>query len=510
MNNEKGKTKTATNKAGTKKQADKPAAKETTGAGRGSKPKGSATTKEVATKDNVTAFPSAYRVDQNGGSVVKVKRAEAIKDAMVTDSFTEAGLNEMFDRGEVIFSETYFYANNREALSKWDKNASKAGDAKPKKADKPEAEAATEPVEIKSGDTVYNPTKKVVGKVVGSGKDLFVNYTASGKDKSVKLSDKWIKGDASDLALAISIPAVDGEVIPADDTPLSKDEKKELKEREARIEAAKEQFESAPFVMGNELNEIRVRKLYRETHKRFGDYVMERFGINRSYAQNLAQLSGYNQIAQDALPESTELQLSVNMANQMVRSTNKLIHDLGLDKIPAFEELRPVITNTVRLLADVAPKTESGDLDLSPRFIQTFNDTLRSVITSKVVHLDGQAMTVEEAQKQGILSNLFQAEVVEATAESIKANYETIRTETQAAWERLNEPQQADTASRRKVFYSGTIPELSVSCDKHGATKIISIGTGKFQTKCKCRWHVSTDGQLVCFEVNGKPVKRTA
>lgn len=476
-------------------------------------------------KSDPTAIPAinatqVYRVDQKGSPLRVLSRSAAIKDALEGGEFNEETLNSMLDRGRVIFSKNFYYATKSDALKKWTTEgavAVEAGSEKPAKEKAVEEKAPEEPAKpkIKRGDRVFLPAKRQYGKVVGEKDNLSVTYPKAGSDKLVKLTDDWVLADGNEGALVPTEPPVEGQIIPNDDAPMSKEEKAELAQHETIIENAQTQFESAPMVMGKHLNEIRVKKLHRGTNKNFGEYVFERFGIARAYAQNLAQLSGYHAIAIDSVKASNGLELTVNTTNQLVRGLNRFTRDLGLQSFDGFEPLQPVIKNTMRLLVDIAPKDKkTGKPTITPRLVQTFDEKLREIITGGVVHLEGQAMTIEEANQLGVLHNLAVAEIVEATAESIQANRETIRSEAKAAYERQIAPQENKDAKPKgpKQYYTGAVPTLdNIKCAKHGETKIISIGTGKIQTKCKCRWHIDSEsGDLVCFEVNGKTVKQSA
>lgn len=298
--------------------------------------------------------------------------------------------------------------------------------------------------------------------------------------------------------------------------PLTDREVARLAKLEGYIEKAKDAYDSAPMVMGAALEEVRAKQLFRETRKAdgelcktYGEYAEFKFGITREYAQNLAQISGYMDIANEAIEGGDKLNVSVATANAMLRDTNKIAKSLGLGRVE-FETLKPMIVASTALLIDTAPKDEEGNPVISPRFVDAFNEKIRDHLHGGVVEIEGKQMTLAAAKEKGLLNASLVEEVTTAAAEGIRINRATIMSETQDAWERQNEPvtNGGDGGAKPTEYYRGEVPELDVHCEKHGETKIISIGNGRFQTKCQCRWHVSAeDGELVCFEVKGRRVK---
>lgn len=499
MNNAKNKDSKTKKADGTSKKAKggqqdkKPAKAKSASPGKDGNTKG----KGTAAKNGAKVF----RVDVNKGPVRLVSRDQAIKDITVNEVLTKEAATAMLDRGEVVPSADYFYATTEKALSKW-------------AIDIPESEP------LKEGDIVFNVERDQAGEVVDKEGTLRISFTDERGRKSVAITAKW--GRANDQQIAdykasqalVKDEAAEVEVIPA----LTDDEKAEFTERCEVVKTNLAGMANASMVIGENLHAIRIGQLFREAvnpetqtvFKNFGEFVQQEFGLTREYAQNLAQIAGYHTIALEVAPAKIkDAGLSVNATNALVRSMNKQTKELGLDEVEGFEDLRPVISGTLRVLADVAPKNKrTGQAEITPRLINTVTSTLGEIVKSGTVEIEGKQMSIADAAEKGVLGAATQAQVIEAVAEGIKANRQTIADEARAEYERQNAPAQPSN-NPPKAWFSGTVPELAgFSCSKHGATKIVSIGSGVLQTKCKCRWRIDAEsGDLVCYEVLGKRVK---
>lgn len=201
------------------------------------------------------------------------------------------------------------------------------------------------------------------------------------------------------------------------------------------------------------------------------------------------------------------MEMSINAANKLVRGTNQLAKGLGAGELKGVDALRPVIKNIGRLLFDIAPKDKDGNAEITPRLVDSLNATIGEIVKSDSVTIDGKSMKLSEAREKGLLSASVQTEILEKAAEGILTNREIIRSEAKKSYDASNVSQKPVITGPTQ-FYTGVAPMLDVTCGLHNLTKVISIGTGKFQTKCGCRWLIDNEsGSLRCFEVLGKTVK---
>lgn len=499
MRDEKGSKKaSAKTPAKNRKQTAKSTATKSSGAAKTSKPKGTAKPKAAA-KPQVAPEGKVFRVDQNGSPIRTVDRIPAVEDCASTGQFTADTVNKMLDDGEVVYSEAFYYSTKREALAKWEKEQGTP-------------EPTPEPVKIEAGSIVAHDDR--VGEVRDHEGKLRVFFILDGKQKSAALTSKWVPATEdqtieyrNSLALATQEQA-----IAETSAPLTDEEKARLLELETEFDELRETFEAAPFKMGRILNEIRTGRLNRESEygASFGEYAFNRFGITREYAQNLAQLSGFMDIANETFDVTPGLQLSVNSANAMVRATNKLISKIGMGKVDSLDIIRPLVAESARLIVDIAPRNEkTGEPELSPRLVTTAMQVISDAVKTGRVHIDGKTYSAEDAAEKGLLNRSVQEQTILATAENIQAKRDIILKKGQDAIKRQETPvNHKPSGDGDKGYFTQTPPELAVTCEKHGATKIISIGSGRMQTKCECRWLIdAASGDLRCYEVKGKRVK---
>lgn len=494
-----------------------------------------ATVPATAGKGRVFAVPST------GGAITTAYR-QACLDDCIGDVFTKETIEKMLENGEVVFSDDYYYSENRESLAKYEKVETAPETEVSAQAEDTatgEANAATEASEpqengkeIGAGDVVIHVKKGYAGEVSEKDGKLSVDYyTANKKGDPIhvfdSLSDKWRQSTpdefmdfqnakntaiekATSAGITAPVAAIEGSIVET----LTKKEAKRLEELESEYEKVDTVERAIPFEKGRILNEIRQGKLFRGTHGTFGDYAFERFGITREYAQNLAQIGGIPELATEALEGGVEVNMTVNAANEMMRDVNKFTKGLGIGKAE-FDAIKPVLRNILAVMADVAPKDDQGNIILSERFVASFNETLAHHLTDGVVTIDGKQMTVKAAGAAGLLNASLRSEVLESAAESIRSNAATIVSEFQNTKERQEtgivngggKPSLDDDANVK--YYRGKKPTLNTECSLHGETEILTVGAGKLQTRCGCRWHVDSEsGELVAYEVNELPVKR--
>lgn len=476
-----------------------------------------------------------YSVGVSGGEITTVGIPVAIEDCTKDQTFNEETIRTMLDKGEIVFSEEFFYCRDGEPLQRYaTKSSTEAISESVAEESGPEDQAdalvdglteaeidlperSRRPIE---GDTVVHVKKGWVGDVTASGGKLVVTYVAKGnKSKTVDLSSDWqISGELRlappveipkpEIALETVTPVIEAEIVEA----LTPKEQERLNKLEAGYDKLDSAERHIPFEKGKILNRIREGHLYRGTHKTFGEYALARFGITREYAQNLAQIAGIPDLALEAITGGEAVNISVGAANEFLRNTNKALHRLGVGKI-AFDAIVPVLRNTLAVMVNVAPRNTEGEVEITPRFVAEFNDALARHLTDGVIEIGGEQMTIQAASEQNLLGPGLRAEVIESTAESIRVNSATIIGEYQDARRRQEVPIKNGGGSPIEVdpskFYQGDIPKLDVVCSKHGDTEVMELGAGKMLTRCGCRWHVDNgSGSLVAYEVDDKPVFR--
>lgn len=461
-----------------------------------------------------------FTVSVNKGEITTVYTQVAIDDC--AGNFTSEMAAKMLADGEVIFSDEFYYAVKREALTQYEVVGI---DAAPEPIEAPAPEAP------EAGDVVVNIKNGLPGELLESEEQgLFnVSYTNDGKPKVVPyVQSRWRPATEAEFfafqesrntditAPSAEAPApvepsetdevIEGKVV----DPLTAKERKSLEKLESEYDKVDTVERSIPFEKARILNEIRKGRLFRENYDTFAEYAIARFGITREYAQNLAQIADIPDLFSEALDAGVKVNLSIGAANEIMRDSNKFAKTLGVGKVE-FEALKPVVRNILAVMADVAPKNAEGELQITPRFVSEFNKAIATHLTDGVVTIDGKQLSVASAHEQGLLNVGLRSEVLEATAESIKTNAQTIADEYAR---RQAEQEQgivgaAQTSDKKVKYYKGDAPSLDTTCTLHGETEILSIGSGKMQTRCGCRWLIDSEsGSLTAYEVNELPVKR--
>lgn len=293
--------------------------------------------------------------------------------------------------------------------------------------------------------------------------------------------------------------------------PLTKTDEKRFNKLKQQYREADNLEVQIPFVKARILEEIRQNKLFRKDYKTFGDFAFKEFSITREYAQQLAAIAGYPELVAETNSVSESVRLSVNAAIQMDREFGKLADDTGIDR-EFRDTMRPLMRDVVKLLVDVSPKDERGNIIPSPRVVTNLLDTVRETVKSGTVDIGGEQMTVEEAQSKNLLGASTLATVLEASAESIKSHRQTIIQDAQRRNEKRTEPH-APVAPKKtgKDIFKGVVPTYSVKCSAHKDVKdnfVKSVFNAGFEFLCGCRYQllVGQGDVPVCIETDGKTV----
>jgi Domain of unknown function (DUF3883) len=220
--------------------------------------------------------------------------------------------------------------------------------------------------------------------------------------------------DAKAQALVKQNEVVQGEV----ELSLSSSEQTRLNELENLIRESQAAIEKESFIIGRALLEIQKSRLYRATHKTFDDYVTEKFAIARVYAIQLANISGYHQLAVEGLHSGESFQMSVNTAIAFDIEVRKIARELGVDKNEIQSQLQSIIKLSLRLLCDIG-LNKDNNIILTPRITKNFFATLKDFVKPSTIEIDGEQLTVEEAKRISFPKRLIQSKFLEAAEENI-------------------------------------------------------------------------------------------
>lgn len=259
-----------------------------------------------------------------------------------------------------------------------------------------------------------------------------------------------------------------GEVIQSElILPLSDEESTRKLALENKVDKAQEEIEnakekiiaevnkaiSAEKVMMRALAEIRRDKLFRETHKYFREYAVERFGIkNGQYALNLAQAGDYLSIFSETFEDADAL--SYRTIKSLLVETNKIAEQIGVGK-SEFLLMNPIIESVAIILNDASTKKKDGKPNIKPPILEQVNEMVAKIVKDGTVTIDGVQMKVSEAKEQVMSDNSLQKEIISQMAEQILAKSEIIQNETKINLESTNKPIQIEVEEFEEVYSEG-------------------------------------------------------
>ena len=158
----------------------------------------------------------------------------------------------------------------------------------------------------------------------------------SGKPKNPAKAEAKEQPDAAADQSAVEGKTTSLELV----KPLTPQEKQQLAKLEKVIDDKLEDF----FEVGSAIMEIKVKEIYRETHKNFNTYCHERWGFGRSYANKLIGSAERIKL----LPENV-----AKPANEFqVRPFLKLAPEEFLDKWPEIVKTAGEGKITSKIVAD--------------------------------------------------------------------------------------------------------------------------------------------------------------
>lgn len=376
-----------------------------------------------------------------------------------------------------------------------------------------------------------NKTEKEVlrGLIDGSKTPASLGITESRTFESIKAKfagrsddgqeplDNFRAPNTPSMALAKD-DAIDAIPEIPDDAPMT-DEEKELRDTTVQeFLEAKAAFEQSPRVMMEKAALLRHNKLYRETHDTFEQFALEELKLTREYAQNLAQFGDFlAALNSSPISENPAVTGSINAVKRLTVNTNKIARQLGIETSD-FEVMKPIIQNMAEIVADLTTDENGEVLPNAPRIVAGLNDVLREVVNRNVVEIEGENMTVEEAQKKGVLGHAVISQTVETVAEGIKANRQTIIDDARRRAEKRTQPHSPATPRpSSKEQFVGAVPVYKITCDnpnhadinKKNENRVVKVFNAGFGLFCSCMFQelTTSPGVWVCIETDGLTVQ---
>lgn len=228
-------------------------------------------------------------------------------------------------------------------------------------------------------------------------------------------------------------------------------EQARLKELEKVIEQGLQTF----YEVGKALDEIREKRLYRETHKTFDAYCREKWGIARQRAYRLMQAA---QVRENLSPTGDKFPTK----ERQVRPLTQLPSELQLEIWQKAVELAPNGIPTgaaVQRLVDQRVSTRSRSVPLGVSTRRNSGDT-----ASEVEQLRQENQQLKERLKQQDLERKKRAAEVAAELEQLRAENRQLKAELRQRdrdWEVRLAYEREKIREEVKAEYEGQINTLT-------------------------------------------------
>ncbi len=136
--------------------------------------------------------------------------------------------------------------------------------------------------------------------------------------------------------------------------PLDATEEADLAKLEAEVDSLVEEIEGKQFFVAENLRIIRDRKLYRTTHKRFGEYVAERFNRTRDWAYKAIQM----------------VEVIEGIQNPKNDDVEALLQTITIREVPHLAKLKKEPEKMQKALLDAEEEAKSKNRRRTPEDIQ--------------------------------------------------------------------------------------------------------------------------------------------
>jgi hypothetical protein len=481
-----------------------------------------------------------YKLEFKGSEITESDRLEALTDCANNE---HADINpEFLTSGDVIISDDAYYS-----------------------ADKAKLERLIQTSEIKDGDKVYNEKSNRFGTVFTTkANQLRVIYDDGTKSNSVLLTGNWQKvSDAVEQANELikdvlpnpeltqnldsteyrevvqdayietleescsnedlidddtitalekfqgnDLQAIDGEIVHEDSNGMSIEThyatiRDSIKHKQSLIQ-------KIPVLIGYDLAEMHEQQLYLCEYKDFETCVKSEFGLSREYAYELMEAAIiHNEVRKELGTEQAD-SLAIKSFGAFAKTSLEIGKRLGFEgnNSEILASVSEIVRTNIRTVADIAPKRSDGSPIITQQTTKAILETVTEFVTSNTAEYDGEQMPLDKTNESGITSLLAENQALHIITEQIKSKKEYLREH----YEQGKKNTEKGVAHNGKLststeIYKGIVPALEIICSQHKETFISSIGNGKIQTACGCRWYIHAEtGDLVCYECNDRAV----
>jgi hypothetical protein len=478
------------------------------------------------TKENTETI---YKLEVGKTEITETDRETALADC-VNNGFDSQ--HEFLDNGDVIVSDDAYYSRTKSKL---------------------EVLIATD--EIKEGDRVYNEKSNKFGDVIATkAGQLRVQYEGESRSTSVLLTGNWQKVEsavkqATELMDEVMPIANDKDVLPnpdltigaldresiqdayietlSDETALEKIKtihgeivhEKEYNENSIETQYTKIKdaikhkqnlLNKIPVLIGYDLAELHEQQLYLVEYPDFETCVEKEFGIVREYGYELMKAAIIHEQARLELGEDQANSLSIKALGSFAKTSITIGKRLGFDGTNAdvLASVSELVRTAIRSAVNIVPKRKDGTPILTQQNTKAAMETIEYFATSNTVEVDGEQIPLGDANASGITTVAAKNHALHILTEQVKGKNEYLA----EIYEKRKKNTELGVSHNGKLstqteIYKGLVPTLEIVCSQHKETFVVSIGNGKMQTACGCRWFINDNTKdLDCYECNDKAV----
>lgn len=298
---------------------------------------------------------------------------------------------------------------------------------------------------------------------------------------------------------------------------LTDEEIETRKQMERQVRKNLENFQNAAMEVGSALAVINEQRLYRSTHERFNDYVLETYDLSPAQAYSvISAATTFKMIIGDDVELNAKNLPSIRAAEAIQRSTNRLLADNGYKGQDDEKFVTTTLArNLYNLAVQTAPTDKNGKAILSPAHLDSVSMVMNDIAKTGAVEIDGKQVPLnvaraaigeqiaeQSAERQKRL-NQYLADTITAKRDEFKQAFDTKNA--RAGTGRL------DTAINNATGVIGDIPEgvtpkLTLNCSVHGRSGLDpEMNEQILRLTCGCEFLMTTEG--LAFSQYVKPTE---
>lgn len=373
--------------------------------------------------------------------------------------------------------------------------------------DNPQAKKANDA--IKELKKAQDKAEKNAEKLIKAAQDAGLTEKQVAGDYSNQRTLKFMELTDEETATALDALKESAKQKRKDDalalkTTLSDEEAAELAKQERTLDKLLPNFLSSVAQIGGALTVINQKRLYRQTHKTFEQYVAERYDLSRPHAYSvMAAAATFDALIEGGLVDSKSLP-SITAAEAITRGVKGLLKEGNFGDEPELENTtRQLARNVYDLARQTAPKNADGSANITPAHISSTFAVLNEIAKTGTVDVDGKAVPINLAAASiDEMITTQSAERVARMKASLSDRMAALTAQAQEARAAASNGNINTAVGNNVPIPKGATPKLSASCSIHGRVEIKDTTDTDITLACECVFIHSAEGFV--FEKNAK------